>query len=299
VKRFRGGYRQRQITIYKYIDKQRKKFSVSFLCDKLNITQSSYYRWVAKGKNNYTHKIDKELMTYIQNIFIHNKGLYGSPRIQIVLENDYGIKVSTKKIWRYMKIASISSFVRKKRKYRKPPEIKVRNVKYDNIVKRQWKKYNKAKLFVTDVTYIPYGSNRYAYLSIMKDVKTNFIVGAVVSKKNDIRIYMDTIKQAECHFNKDKSTIIHSDNGFQYTSYFAQRYCEDNNIIISLNKPGTSLDNAACETFFSSLKTENPELRKARSFEEIKLIVDDYIEYYNYQRIVVKNKSTPWVAWCA
>jgi hypothetical protein len=76
-------------------------------------------------------------MTYIQNIFIHNKGLYGLPRIQIVLENDYGIKVSTKKIWRYMKIASISSFVRKKRKYRKPPEIKVRNVKYDNIVKRR------------------------------------------------------------------------------------------------------------------------------------------------------------------
>jgi putative transposase len=124
-------------------------------------------------------------------------------------------------------------------------------------------------------------------------LKPTSLLAQLYRKKNDIRIYMDTIKQAECHFNKDKSTIIHSDNGFQYTSYFAQRYCEDNNIIISLNKPGTSLDNAACETFFSSLKTENLELRKARSFEEIKLIVDDYIEYYNYQRIVVKNKSTP------
>lgn len=236
-------------------------------------------------------------MNNIQDIFICNNGRYGAPRIKIVLENDYNKIVSIKKINRYMNLASISSFVRRKRKYRKPKEIKVKNTKYNNVVKRQWYKYDKAELFVTDVTYLPYGKN-YAYLSVMKDVKTNYITAAVVSKKNDNKIYMNTIKQAEPYFDFSKSTIIHSDNGFQYTSIFAQKYCEEKNIIISLSKPGSSLDNAACETFFSSLKTECPELKNAKTFEEIELIVKTYIEYYNYSRIVIKNKTTPWLAWC-
>ncbi len=71
------------------------------------------------------------------------------------------------------------------------------------------------------------------------------------------------------------------------------------NIIISLSKPGCSLDNAMCETFFSSLKTEWLKTEdKNKNYEFIKSKVYQYINYYNFKRIRIKTKSTPYEAWC-
>ncbi|WP_425057123.1 hypothetical protein [Spiroplasma gladiatoris] len=83
------------------------------------------------------------------------------------------------------------------------------------------------------------------------------MVGHEVSLKNDIDIYKKSLEKASQH-RKDisKKLIIHSDNGIKYTSVFARRYAKKNNIITSLSRPGNSIDNTMCETFFSSLKEE-------------------------------------------
>ncbi|WP_100679269.1 IS3 family transposase [Mesoplasma tabanidae] len=64
-------------------------------------------------------------------------------------------------------------------------------------------------------------------------------------------------------------------------------------MIISLSNPGLSLDNAACETFFSQLKTEEPEVLKQKDFNRIKEIIQNYINYYNFIRIRIKSKNPP------
>lgn len=154
-----------------------------------------------------------------------------------------------------MTILGFKSFIRKKNQNNKPKEIKIINKKFSNVVKRKWNIFEKNQLWVTDVTYITYNIKNFCYLSIIKDCKTRFIVSAVISKVNDVKFYKDTLFEAEkFRTNNNNQLIIHSDNGYQYTSIFAQRYCKEKNIIISLSKPGCSLDNAMCETFFSSLK---------------------------------------------
>lgn len=94
---------------------------------------------------------------------------------------------------------------------------------------------------------------------------------------------------------KSKNLIIHSDNGFQYTSNHSKNFCLQNNIRISLDNSGNSLDDAACETFFS-LKTEWF-LKNQPHFQFVYNNVIEYLHYYIFNRIMIKNESTPWEAW--
>lgn len=103
------------------------------------------------------------------------------------------------------------SFVRKKSKIKKPKEIKIRKQIFPNIVKRRWSQFEKNQLWVTDVSYIPYDNKKFYYLSIIKDCKTGLILSSIISKINDIKLYKETLFQAE-KFRNDKSQqlIIHS-----------------------------------------------------------------------------------------
>ncbi|WP_342268856.1 DDE-type integrase/transposase/recombinase [Spiroplasma endosymbiont of Aspidapion aeneum] len=131
-------------------------------------------------------------------------------------------------------------------------------------------------MWVTDVTYIKY-SNKFAYLSILKGVKTGFIVGYKVSERNDNKLYMDTWKEAQQYHDKSKPKIIHSDNGYQYTSIWIRRFSKRENLFISLSRPGNSIDKAAAETFFSQLKTEYKHVLYQKTFSDVCMIVDEYI----------------------
>ena len=243
----------------------------------------------------FKYKFDEKLADSIKKIFDEHNQIYGYPRIRIVLKRNYNYIVSNKLVYKYVLLLGIKSKIRSKRN-KKPKEIKVKNRMIPNIVNRKWDAYNKGELFVTYVTYLPYGQIKFAYLSVMKDVKTGFIVGYDISMRNDNKIYVNTLNIAKKYMTKNKNLIIHSDNGFQYTSNYSKNFCLENNIRISLNNPGNSLDNAACETFFASLKTEWF-LKKQPNFKSVYNNIIDYLHYYNFNRIMIKNELTPWEAW--
>ncbi|PPE04556.1 transposase [Entomoplasma ellychniae] len=79
---------------------------------------------------------------------------------------------------------------------------------------------------------------------------------------------------------------------FNTPQFEHKRFAKNNNLTISLSNPGCFLDNAACETFFSQLKTECPEVLEKSTFEEVCKLIDNYINYYNYTKIRVKSKKT-------
>ena len=60
-----------------------------------------------------------------------------------------------------------------------------------------------------------------------------------------------------------------------------------------MSRRGNPYDNALAENFFSILKTECIHRTKIASFEDAKQLIDDYIYFYNNQRIQVKTKLTP------
>ncbi|MBQ6600200.1 MAG: IS3 family transposase, partial [Clostridia bacterium] len=61
----------------------------------------------------------------------------------------------------------------------------------------------------------------------------------------------------------------------------------------SMSRRGNPYDNAMAENFFSILKTECIHRTKLRTYEEARLLIGQYIHFYNNQRIQLKTKLTP------
>ena len=84
---------------------------------------------------------------------------------------------------------------------------------------------------------------------------------------------------------KPDALLHHSDRGSQYTSEQFQRLMADHGVVCSMSRSGNVWDNAAMESFFSSLKTERTARKIYRTRNEAKADVFDYIErFYNPKR---------------
>ena len=92
--------------------------------------------------------------------------------------------------------------------------------------------------------------------------------------------------------------ILHSDQGFQYTSIGYSKLTKEYGILPSMSRPGTPPDNACAENFFSTLKSECVRRQKFATYDEARLAISDYINFYNYHRIQLKTKLTPYEKRC-
>ena len=95
---------------------------------------------------------------------------------------------------------------------------------------------------------------------------------------------------------KEKITAelqLHSDQGFQYTSEAYYRLIQSYGIIPSMSRKDNPYDNALAENFFSILKTECVHRVKFQIYQDARLIIDEFIHFYNHERIQLKTKLTP------
>ncbi len=86
---------------------------------------------------------------------------------------------------------------------------------------------------------------------------------------------------------------LHSDQGFQYTSHEYYKLTKEYGISPSMSRRGNPYDIALAENFFSILKTECIHRVKLAGYEEARLLIDEYINFYNNYRIQIKTKLTP------
>ena len=138
----------------------------------------------------------------------------------------------------------------------------------------------------------------YGSKSTIKDLFDGFIVAHQLGKENSVRLVKDTLKQA---MQKEKVTdevLIHSDQGHQYTSraYFVLTTAYHMNP--SMSRKGNCWDNASMENFFGHFKEEALRQFPTPTFLEAQEIVDDYIAFYNYERIQLKTRQTPYQTRC-
>ena len=86
---------------------------------------------------------------------------------------------------------------------------------------------------------------------------------------------------------------LHSDQGFQYTSHGYFNLTQSYSITPSMSRRGNCYDNAPAENFFGILKSECIKRQKIKDFAMAKSLIDDYIHFYNHERIQLKTKLTP------
>ena len=264
-----------------FINLYRDKYKLYNMCAVLEISPKTYYK--------YRNKEDSDYYDYlvIKEIFDDSKGTYGYRRIVEGLKRKYGVIMNGKKVLRIMKRYNlIPNYIRRAKKKNKNERIED-NVKPD-LLKRNFNTDKPNKVWDTDVTYLIYKGAR-AYLSTIIDLYDRKVVAYKISKYNDNKLVMDTLNEAISKRKDVHGLILHSDQGFQYTSYEYKAICESNGIQISMARKGTPIDDSPIESWHSLLKKETLYNYNITSLEEYITLVKEWIEFYNNDRLKGKK----------
>ena len=269
---------------YLVIYRHKEKYTISEMCRFFKVSRSGYYDYVKRMER---PDRDLPLAEQIKECQQEVKRTYGYRRVQIWLERK-GIYKNPKTVLRVMQKYNLLSVVRRK-KYQHCGEYLHR---YPNLLDRDFHAVRPNQKWVTDISYIKTGKG-FLYLSVIRDLYDNSIVAYKTGTEQNINLVLSTIREAK---RKEKVTAelqLHSDQGFQYTSHAYFKLTQSYGIIPSMSRRGNPYDNALAENFFSILKTECVYRAKPRTYEEARLLIGEYIHFYNYQRIQLKTKLTP------
>ena len=127
-------------------------------------------------------------------------------------------------------------------------------------------------------------------MSVVLDLFNNEVISYNLSNLNNNIFVLDSIKSALQLVNIN-NCILHNDQGHQYTSIAYTMLLKNSGIIKSMSRRGNCLDNACIESFFGHLKSESIYLTKVNTYEELKVLIDEYIYFYNNERIQNKLKK--------
>lgn len=273
-------------TIKEVIEKYSFKNVTSYLCKLSGVSKSGYYNYLdshnIRIKREQRDLKDKALILKVFNRRGYKKG---SRSIKMILENKFNIVYSLKRIRRIMKKYDIVCPHRKANPYKKIAKATKEHRVVKNILNRKFKQATPAKILLTDITYLPYGNNKMAYLSTIKDGSTNEILAHKVSDRITLDIALDTVtklvKTKRIALIKD--AFIHSDQGSHYTSPTFQKLLIKNKLGQSMSRRGNCWDNAPQESFFGHMKDEI-NLKSCTTFKDVKKMIDKYITYHNNYR---------------
>ena len=233
---------------------------------------------------------DLELKEKMQETFTKNRGRYGVRRITMTLRNA-GTLVNHKKVQRLMHAMGLLG-KRPKEKYHsyKGETGKIA----DNIIARDFHADEPLKKWSTDVSQfsLPWGK---CYLSPILDMATNEIIAYDLSRNPTFQQVTDMLDRAFEKFPETDGLILHSDMGWQYQHMSYVQKLKEHGIIQSMSRKGNCYDNCIIETFFGRMKTEMfyGQQKEYSSFEVFEKAVQEYIDYYNNERIQKKTKWTP------
>ena len=266
------------------IYRHKEQYSISEMCRFFNVSRSGFYGYVSRKD---TPAWDLPLAEKIRECQEQCGKTYGYRRVHIWLERN-GIHHDPKTVLRVMQKYGLLSVVRRK-KYHKYGE---RLHRYPNLLNRNFSATKPNQKWVTDISYIP-TKQGFLYLSVIRDLYDNSIVAYKTGTEQNLSLVLNTIRAAKTKEKVTAELQLHSDQGFQYTSQAYFKLTQSYGITPSMSRRGNPYDNALAENFFSILKTECIHRVKLETFSEARQLIDEYIYFYNHQRIQLKTKLTP------
>lgn len=272
--------------IYETVEQIQFNRMTKYFCDLLEVSRSGYYSYIkASGSREAREKLDLAAKETILKAFNRRGYKKGSRSIKMILENDYNIIFSRKKIQRIMKKYGIVCPYRKPNPYKKIAKATKEHQVVPNKLNRNFKQGIPGKVLLTDITYLPYNGNSMAYLSTIKDACTNEILAYHLSDRLTLDIATKTIQKL---VNDKKITLhpkafVHSDQGSHYTSPKYQKLIKKYGLDQSMSRRGNCWDNAPMESFFGHLKDEI-DYQSCKTLKELKSKINHYMVYYNNYR---------------
>ncbi len=252
------------------------------------IAKSTYYYEI--NKIDLVAERNKDLAAEIISIFERNNGRYGVRRVYRELVN-MGYDVNHKRVQRMMHEMGLMG---------KRPKTKYHSYKGEvgkiapNLINRDFNATAPLQKWSTDVSQfsLPWGK---CFLSPILDMYNNEIISYDLSESPNMSQIRHMLDGAFSAFPSVEGLIFHSDQGWQYQHTFFRKRLKEHGITQSMSRKGNCYDNCIMETFFGRMKNEMfyGHEKEYHSFEEFSNAVEEYIRYYNNERIQEKTKWMP------
>lgn len=256
--------------------------TISLLCTVLQVSRSGYYRW-HDHQPSQRAQTDALLAEQIAQAHRRSRKNYGAPRIVQELRED-GIRTSKRRCARLMKAQGLRG---RKKQRRRPATTDSRHAHAPapNLLAQTPAPTGPNQAWMTDITYLETGEG-WLYLAAILDVWSRRVIGWCCGPTLHVSLVLVALQRALRARRPPPGVLHHSDRGSQYACDQYRQALAAAALVCSMSRKGNCYDNAAMESFWSTLKTETgldaavPISRRAAE-----LIVFDYIEtFYNPTR---------------
>jgi putative transposase len=261
---------------FAFVAKHRSIWPVAWLCEALDVSRSGIHAWLNRSPSKRTLE-DESLLALIRRSFLGSDRTYGARRVwhDVLAE---GISCGLHRIERLMHANAMKA--RPRRRYL-PPDTgeRVASAIAPNVLDRQFHATSPNSKWIADFTYI-WTAEGWLYVAVVIDLFSRRAVGWSMSTSMTAQLVTDALLMAIWRRGKPNALLHHSDQGSQYTSEQFRLLLADNGVTCSMSRSGNVWDNAAMESFFSSLKTERVDRKVYRSRAQAKADVFDYTERF-------------------
>lgn len=193
-----------------------------------------------------------------------------------------GVQIGERKLRSIMKKHRLH--IKPKKRFVKTTDSNHKNPIYPNLLKEK-EITGLNQVWASDFTYIRI-ENGFVYLAVILDLFSRRVIGWGISRRIDAKLALSALNMAILQRCPEKGVIHHSDRGVQYLSHEYTKRLKDNHFQISCSRKGNPYDNAFVESFMKTLKMDEVDLRKYRTYLEVIENVPHFIEeVYNKKRL--------------
>lgn len=255
---------------------------VTMLCALLGVARSAYY--AGRGGKSPRQKEDARLSQQLEAVFIEKRRTYGRVRLTHELRAR-GHTCGERRVGRLMRAKGLNA--RPRRRFR-PQTTDSRHdnpIAPNGLAQRSAPPARPNEVWVTDFTYIPTGEG-WLFLAVVLDLYSRRVVGWAFGSALTTALARAALQMAVSHRRPEAGLLHHSDRGCQYASADYRALLTTHGLEASMSRTGNPYDNAAMESFYSTLKIECLHRHKLATRAQAQAVTFDYIEtFYNRERI--------------
>ena len=266
---------------FAFVAKHRGIWPVAWACKALDVSTSGFHDWLNRRPAKRTLE-NETLLRLIRRSFHDSDRTYGARRVRhdVLAE---GFNCGLHRIEGLMRTNALKARPRR-RKLPSDTGLRTINMIAPNILDRQFHATQPNRKWIADFTYV-WTAEGWLYVAAVIDLFSRRVVGWSMSATMTAQLVTDALLMAIWRRGKPDTLLHHSDQGSQYTSEQFRQLMQDNGVTCSMSRSGNVWDNAAMESFFSTLKTERIERKVYRSRNQARADVFDFIErFYNPKR---------------
>lgn len=266
---------------YGFIASHRQQFRIRSMCRVLEVSPAGFYAWAGRGIST-RQQADAQLLDRIRQVHTAHREAYGTVKTWRALEAA-GISCGKHRVARLRRQAGIEA--RRMRRFRLRGERHFETLAAPDLIQRQFRAERPNQAWAGDMTYIPTREG-WLHLAVLLDLCTARVVGWAMGDRPDESVALDALKMALEQRRPAPGLIHHTDRGVQYRARGYAHLIQRSGLRASMNATDSPLDNAAAESFFSTLKNELVHHRRFTTRNEARAAIFDYIEaFYNRQRL--------------